>query len=90
MRRITGCVVLFLFHCFGLISATAQTCIPAGNAAQNAAGINPTGTDGNVHVTYDFVDGNGNVMTPDPNVAAAVAGAINQWNGVSATSHVQF
>jgi hypothetical protein len=57
---------------------------------QNSSDITPAGGDGLVHTTYAFIDSNGNVMTPDANTLAAFNSAISQWNGVKATTGVQF
>lgn len=71
-------------------SAIAQSCLPEANMQQNSSDITPAGSDGLVHTTYTFVDSTGNVMTPDANTLAAFNSAISQWNGVKATTGVQF
>ena len=67
-----------------------SSCASANLNANDVAFTNPQGTDAVVHVTYGFEDSNGNLITPAPNVAAAVNAAVQQWNSFTSSTNVHF
>lgn len=68
----------------------AVVCMPTSSLIQNWSNTGPVGSDGKVHVTFDFIDSSGNFMTPDANVLASANAAIAEWNALSGTTNVQF
>jgi hypothetical protein len=47
------------------------------------------GDDGLNHITYAYVDANGNSMVPDANAKADMEAAVQEWNNNSATTGIE-
>lgn len=82
--------VLILLLGSGLCTAFAQSCLSDATLQQNPADTTIGGTDGLAHISYTFVDANGNAATPDASTLTSVNAAVGQWNGQSSTTGVEF
>ncbi len=84
-------LLIFLAQKFSISSVivNAQQC--RGDLASSRICNKQVGADGKIHVTYSFQDSNGNVINnPSQEVQNSVQGAVNQWNGFSATTGIVF
>ena len=80
--------VLLLLGAIGV--SIAQQCMPSADLNALRIGTKVPDSNGVIHVTYAFVDSAGNPATPPTAVGTAVTKAVNQWNGVTSTTHVVF
>ena len=81
---------VFLVSHFVFAIAFGQSCSTTTNLVGTHSLTSPLGTDGKVHMTYSFVDANGNAITPSAIVGSASASALAQWNSFSSTTLVEF
>jgi hypothetical protein len=68
--------------------AGAQQCLP-DPSDQAVGGLRP-GTDGKIHVKYRFRDADGNAITPDSAMQAAMEQGAGRWNTRTGTTNVVF
>lgn len=89
-RSVTYSAFAFLFSLLLALApvASAQQCLP-DPSSQSIGSLQP-GEDGKIHVKYRFKDENGNAITPDASMTAAMDQAAGRWNTRTGTTNVVF